>query len=251
MRGIPLLTIALIAAGGLTLQAADSEKPASDGNTTLLISGTAITQPEKIQELLGIAPKDQKDDDDESLHMVVIRLRAEPQRPEGLRIDPDDFTLIARNTGERAKAMEPDEINNEAQLELARGNLVGSNGYTIGGGKILGPQLPNASQANSPEGIGNAPMGIDQPAVATTLGGGNGGTNPVREIADDTEGAKKNAKPTQDPRVAILDQMALHEVETTEPVEGLLYFLMRTKVKSKNVGLLYVGAGGRLVIDFN
>ena len=72
MRGIPLLTIALIAAGGLTLQAADSEKPASDGNTTLRISGIAITQPHKIEELLGITPKEQKDDEDESLHLVVL-----------------------------------------------------------------------------------------------------------------------------------------------------------------------------------
>ena len=42
----------------------------------------------------------------------------------------------------------------------------------------------------------------------------------------------------------------LHDVETKEPVEGLLYFLLDGKNKVKDLGLIYKGPAGRLAMDF-
>lgn len=49
---------------------------------------------------------------------------------------------------------------------------------------------------------------------------------------------------------AILDAKLFPDTETREPVEGLLYFLLDGKLKPKDLGLVYAGAGGRLIIDF-
>jgi hypothetical protein len=43
----------------------------------------------------------------------------------------------------------------------------------------------------------------------------------------------------------------LPDQETKGSVEGLVYFSMeKSKVKSKDVSLLYKGSGGRLIMDF-
>ena len=48
----------------------------------------------------------------------------------------------------------------------------------------------------------------------------------------------------------LLDAKLFPDAETREPVEGLLYFLMDGKFQPKNLGLIYSGAAGRLIIDF-
>jgi hypothetical protein len=52
------------------------------------------------------------------------------------------------------------------------------------------------------------------------------------------------------PLQKILESKMLHDVETKEPVEGLLYFLLEGKNKSKDLGLLYKGPAGHLAMDF-
>ena len=42
----------------------------------------------------------------------------------------------------------------------------------------------------------------------------------------------------------------LKDVETKEPVEGLIYFLLEGKNKPKDLGLLYKGPAGHLAMDF-
>jgi hypothetical protein len=58
----------------------------------------------------------------------------------------------------------------------------------------------------------------------------------------------KNA--TTDPRLAGLEAKTFPEGDTKDPVEGLLYFNLAQKLKPDQLGLLYSGAAGRLVIDF-
>ena len=52
------------------------------------------------------------------------------------------------------------------------------------------------------------------------------------------------------PLQKILESKMLKDVETKEPVEGLLYFLLDGKNKAKDLGLLYKGPAGRLAMDF-
>ena len=54
-------------------------------------------------------------------------------------------------------------------------------------------------------------------------------------------------KPDQ---MAMLNTKLFPDAETREPVEGLLYFLIEGKFQPKNLGLIYAGAAGRLIIDF-
>jgi hypothetical protein len=53
-----------------------------------------------------------------------------------------------------------------------------------------------------------------------------------------------------DPRLEPLERLVLRDGQITEPIEGLLYFYMEGKVKPKDLGLIYAGPGGRLIIDF-
>ena len=52
------------------------------------------------------------------------------------------------------------------------------------------------------------------------------------------------------PLQKILESKMLQDVETKEPVEGLLYFLLDGKNKVKDLGLIYKGPAGRLAMDF-
>ena len=52
------------------------------------------------------------------------------------------------------------------------------------------------------------------------------------------------------PLQKILESKMLRDVETKEPVEGLLYFLLDGKNKVKDLGLIYKGPAGRLAMDF-
>ena len=54
----------------------------------------------------------------------------------------------------------------------------------------------------------------------------------------------------ESPSTKVLEAKMLHDVETKEPVEGLLYFLLQGKNKIKDLGLLYKGPAGRLAMDF-
>jgi hypothetical protein len=49
---------------------------------------------------------------------------------------------------------------------------------------------------------------------------------------------------------SLLESKMLKDVETKEPVEGLLYFLIQGKNKPKDLGLLYKGPAGHLAMDF-
>jgi hypothetical protein len=51
-------------------------------------------------------------------------------------------------------------------------------------------------------------------------------------------------------RESLLESKMLRDVETKDPVEGLLYFLLEGKNKPKELGLLYKGPAGHLSMDF-
>lgn len=57
-------------------------------------------------------------------------------------------------------------------------------------------------------------------------------------------------KAPEGPSIKLLESKMLHDTETKEPVEGLLYFLLEGKNKPKDLGLLYKGPAGHLAMDF-
>jgi len=64
--------------------------------------------------------------------------------------------------------------------------------------------------------------------------------------------APANTKTAQSesPSAKLLESKMLKDVETKEPVEGLIYFLLEGKNRVKDLGLLYKGPAGRLAMDF-
>jgi hypothetical protein len=195
--------------------------PNRAGNGKLSLRGTVITDQKEVAGIMGI---------DLGEGYVLVQIRATPETPEGLFISIDDFTLVSRKDGERGSAMSPNEIAGSGGLILGK---AGSSGGGIGtrqpgglGGQIpgLGGQIPGAGGG----GVGNS---------GSTEGG----------LADVRQAPRGRG---EDPRMAPLDAKIFKDGETTQPVEGLLYFYMEKKVKPKDLGLIYAGQAGRLIIDF-
>jgi hypothetical protein len=62
--------------------------------------------------------------------------------------------------------------------------------------------------------------------------------------------AETKTAPETSPSTKLLESKMLKDVETKEPVEGLIYFLLEGKNKPKDLGLLYKGPAGHLAMDF-
>lgn len=73
---------------------------------------------------------------------------------------------------------------------------------------------------------------------------GNAGSTETRAVMH------SGTKEKPDPLLDTLKEKVLPEKETSEPVSGLLYFLMEGKHKPKQLELLYKGAGGKLSLRF-
>jgi hypothetical protein len=188
--------------------------PNQAGNYKLSLSGTAVTDRKAVTDLMGI---------DLGEGFIVVKIRATPQTLRPLRVSIDDFTLISRKNGERSGAMAPHSI-------AGSGAMV-----------ILG------AQPQSGQGIGaqNNPTGI--PGMPGTGGGGIGNTGGVQGgMADIRTETRKG----DDPRLTYLEAKVFPDRETLEPTEGLLYFNLTGKLKPDQVGLIYSGPAGRMVIDF-
>ncbi len=149
---------------------------------------------------------------------IVVKIRAVPQTLQPLRLSIDDFTLVSRKNGEKSGAMAPSTIAGSAAIIVTRGPS--QSGQGIGTTNPMG--MPNGMN-----GIGNS-------------GSVDGGMAEIR-----IENSKK-----QDPRLPILEAKVFQDRETLEPTEGLLYFSLEGKLKPKDLGLIYAGPAGRLVIDF-
>jgi hypothetical protein len=209
------LTIGLMFA--LCALAADTKSlPNQAGNAKLSLTGTVITDRKAIADLIGI---------DLGEGFIIVKIRAVPQTLQALRVSMDDFTLISRKNGAKSGAMSPDAIAGQATmvLQTARGSR-----------SDIGMPAPVTR-------IPVGPMGIPGP------GGGIGNSGSIQEGTAD---AKMERRTGADPRLPYLEATAFHDVETKDPVEGLLFFNLDGKLEPKHLGLIYAGPAGRLVIDF-
>jgi hypothetical protein len=206
------LSLGLVLA--LAALAADKSLPNQAGNSKISLTGTAITDRKEVTALMGI---------DLGEGYMVVKIRAVPQTLQPLRLSIDDFTLISRKNGEKSGAMAP---------------------HAIAGS---GAMIVTAAPSQSGQGIGtrNNPVGI--PGMPGTGGGGIGNTGGVDSAMADVRTERSR---TADPRLPFLEAKVFQDRETLEPTEGLLYFNLTGKLKPENVGLVYAGPAGRLVIDF-
>jgi hypothetical protein len=190
------------------------------GNDNIELVGTVITDREEIRQAVG---------GDIGESFVVVRVKATPKTDEAMRIGPDDFVLISRKDGDREEAMAPAQITSHSALTIKQDRS----------GRDW------AQQTNRPgwTGIGG---------ISRSAGPRDKKSDSKKEDAkDEPKAASTGDSPNDDALLAALTAKQLPDQETKGSVEGLVYFSMeKSKVKSKDVSLLYKGSGGRLIMDF-
>jgi len=203
-----------------TAVAADKKLPLEEASNELVdLSAVALVSPEQIhQELGGDLPSG----------FVVIRVTLRPVSDKPVAISHDDFLLVDDNHGERSRAFEPTQIAGGSSLIVSstgarNGGLMGQSGGPIWGGLGgTGSRLPGSG--------GSA---------------GNGTTD-----ASTAEAKVESTESKSNPLLAALKEKILPEKEISEPLSGLLYFLIEGKVKSKDLRLTYKTPAGKLALRF-
>lgn len=150
--------------------------------------------------------------------VAVLEVRIVPKTDKPVQVSPDDFILLAHDDGERSKPFDPGEL-------AGKGALVVSN--------TANTKTPKTSFGG---GLGG---------LMTGSGGSPGNPKVV------TLGSKMDEK--RQGNQTLLDALkskALQEKETSEPVQGLLYFPLDGKHKLRNLAVLYRGPAGRLDLEF-
>jgi hypothetical protein len=203
----------------ITLSAFGGEKkplPGQAGNDDVELVGTVIVDHEEVKRALG---------EDMGVGYIAVRMKVTPKTEKPLRVDPDDFTIISGKDGQRSQALSPGQIAGKGALVVkAAPNQPGGEG-TATNGPIWG-------------GIGRTIPGNRGSAGNTA--GADGGVN---SSVDQKNGG-------DDALMAALKAKQLPDKETSEPVEGLLYFPIDGKIKPKDLRVIYKGPAGRLVMEF-
>jgi hypothetical protein len=213
---------ALLAIMALAVSGAEKKLlPGQAGNDDVDLTGSIILDREEVKHAVGA---------DMGPGYVVVRIKVIPKADDPIRISADDFTLLSRKDGERSPALSPYQIAGRGALVVKRATT----SQTVGTDRI-GPSWGGIG--------GTQPGRLPGP-------GGNAGTGSSVEsgTADAKIESEKGAK--ENPLLAILQAKVLPDKETKEPVEGLLFFNLETKLKPKDVSLFYKGAAGRLSMDF-
>ena len=150
--------------------------------------------------------------------IVLLQVRVTPKTDKAVQISPDDFILLAHDDGERSKPFTPAEIAGQGALVVTTSSdaKVKKTGTSVGIGGIMG-------------GTGGSP---GNPRATTT----------TSKMDSKSQG--------NDTLLEVLKAKQLPEKETSEAVEGFLYFPLDGKHKLKNLAVLYRGPAGKLDLEF-
>jgi hypothetical protein len=182
----------------------------SAGNEQVDIIATISLSPEEVAQKLGTDP---------GKGIVLLDVRVIPKTDKAIQISPDDFILLSHDDGERSKPFEPAEIAGQGALVVtntADGTKVKKTSSSVGFGGIMGG------------------------------GGGSPGNSRVTTLSSKMDDKKKG----NDSLLEMLKAKELPQKESTEPIEGLLYFPLDGKHKLKNLAVLYRGPAGKLDLEF-
>jgi len=210
-----LLGIVLINAWFWTAIAADKKLPLEETSNELVdLSAVALVSPDQIrQELGGDLPSG----------FVVVRVTLRPVSDKPVSISHDDFLLVDDNHGERSRPFEPTQIAGSSSL------IVSSTGARTGGS-------PGQSSRPTWGGLG--------------FPGGGGSVGNSSTDSSTAEAKLESTESKPNPLLTILKEKILPEKEISEPLSGLLYFMIEGKVKSKDLRLTYKTPAGKLALRF-
>jgi hypothetical protein len=149
--------------------------------------------------------------------VALLEVRVIPKTDKPVQVSPDDFILLAHDDGERSKPFDPAELAGQGALVVTNSSdtKVKKTGSSIGFGGIMG-------------------------------GGSSPGNPRVTTITSKMDNKSKG----NGTLLEILKAKQLPDKESTQPVEGFLYFPLDGKHKLKNLAVLYRGPAGKLDLEF-
>lgn len=182
----------------------------SAGNDLVDIVATISLSEEEVTQKLGA---------DAGKGIVLLQVRVIPKTDKSVLVNPDDFILLAHDDGERTKPYDPAQIASDGALVLKNtaDKSAKKASPTFGIGGIMG-------------GGGGASPGNSKPVVLGSTMDPNAKGN--KTLLEALKAKQLNAK------------------DTTEPVEGYLYFSLDGKHKLKDLAVLYRGPAGQLDLEF-
>ncbi|HEY7334540.1 MAG TPA: hypothetical protein VH639_06625 [Bryobacteraceae bacterium] len=136
-RFIPML---LIGAAAL-MNGENKPLPNQAGNDDVDLAGTVVIERQAIQQELGV---------DMGEGYMLVRIKVTPKADAGLRVGPDDFTLLSRKNGERSPALDPSQIADTGGALIVKpaAQQPGGDG-TRTNGPIWGGVTPKAAGAKT------------------------------------------------------------------------------------------------------
>lgn len=158
-------------------------------------------------------------------YIVVVDVQLTPKSDKPLAVSLDNFTLRSDKDGQRSQPFAPSQIAGRGALVLSSSGR-GSGMMVEESGPVWGGTM------GRPRRLGGDGVGLGTSATSTQ--------------ATIHSGTKEK----EDPLLATLKEKVLPQEETSEPVSGLLYFLMEGKHKPKQLELYYKGPAGNLSLRF-
>ncbi len=182
----------------------------SAGNELVDIIATISLSEEEVTQKIGVDP---------GKGIVLLQVRVVPKTDKSIQVNPDDFILLAHDDGERTKPYDPAQIASDGAL-------------------VVKNTADKTSKKSSPTfGIGGIMAG----------GGGASPGNSKPVVLASTMDSKSQGNKT------LLDALQAKQLatkDTTDAVEGYLYFSLNGKHKLKDLAVLYRGPAGRLDLEF-
>ncbi len=216
---IALGLLVLVPAPGRTKEKKAISPDTSAGNEDVDIVATIFMTEEDATKELGMDP---------GPDIAILKVRVIPKTDKPVQVAADDFILLAHNDGQRSKPFTPHEI--------------------AGQGALIVSDAPQAKQTKKDKTSTTGGLG------GIMMGGGGGGGNGMASPGNPqpvTLNTKIDDKSPGNPKLLeALTKRQLPDKETSEPLEGLLYFRLSGKHKLKDMAVLYRGPAGKLNLDF-
>ena len=215
---IALALLILIPAPGLTKDKKVISPDTSAGNEDVDIVATIFMTQDEATKELGMDP---------GPDIAILKVRVIPKTDKPIQVAADDFILLAHNDGQRSKPFTPHEI-------AGQGALIVSN--------TPDQKQTKKDKTSTTGGLGGIMLGGG--------GGGNGMASPGNPHPVTLNTKIDDKSPGDAKLLEALTKRQLPDKETSEPLEGLLYFRLSGKHKLKDMAVLYRGTAGKLNLDF-
>src|SRR3954447_15090456 len=210
MRLVLLASVAILTSLNLSGAKKVVSPNTSASNEQVDIVATIFMTEEEVAQKLGVDP---------GKGIALMEVRVIPKTNDPVQVSPDDFILLAHDDGERSKPFDPAQIAGQGALVVSTAtdkSKKQTSGFGGFGGMIGG-------------GSGSSPGNLKPTTLSTKMDAKSQGNDKLLDA---------------------LKAKQFPQKESTQPVEGYLYFPLDGKHKLKNLALLYRGPAGRLDLEF-